>query len=91
VLIKMVLYPLGVLGLLALIPLQGIPSEIAAGIKLAFVVEAVVPPATNVLVLTKAYGSDAQVEYAGGAIVTTYLAGLVLLPAFLIASTLLFG
>jgi len=91
VLVKMVLYPLAVLGLLALIPLQGIASEIAAGIKLAFVVEAVVPPATNVLVLTKAYGTDAQVEYAGGAIVTTYLAGLVLLPAFLIASTLLFG
>jgi len=91
VLIRMVLYPLAVLALMTLVPLPGLSPEVAAGIRLAMVVEAAVPPATNILVITKAFGTDEQVEYAGGAIVTTYLAGLVLLPLFLVASKLLFG
>lgn len=91
VLIKMVLFPLAVLGLMALIPLRSVSPEVAAGIRLAFVVEAVVPPATNILVVTKAYGTDEQVDYAGGAIVTTYLAAIVLLPGFVLLSTILFG
>ena len=91
VLVKMVLYPAAVLGALALVPLSGLAPPVASGIKLAFVVEAVVPPATNILVLTKAYGTRDQVEYAGAAIVTTYLASVVLLPLFLVASRLLLG
>jgi hypothetical protein len=91
VLVKMVLYPAAVLGALAFVPLSGLAPPVASGIKLAFVVEAVVPPATNILVLTKAYGTQDQVEYAGAAIVTTYLASVVLLPLFLVASRLLFG
>jgi predicted permease len=91
VLVKMLLYPLAVLGIMALIPLRGVDAEVASGIKLALVLEAAVPPATNVLVITKAYGTKEQVEYAGGAIVTTYAASLVLLPLFLIASRLVYG
>ena len=91
VLVKMVLFPLAVLGLMALIPLRGVSAEVSAGIKLAMVLEAAVPPATNILVITKAYGTEEQVEYAGSAIITTYAAGLILMPAFLIASRLVFG
>lgn len=91
ILVKMILFPLAVLGLMALLPLRGMEPEIAAGIKLAMVLEAAVPPATNVLVVTKAYGTGEQVEYAGAAVVTTYLASVVLLPLFLIASRLVFG
>jgi predicted permease len=51
----------------------------------------VVPPATNILVITQAYGNREQVEYAGSAILVTYAAGLVLMPAFLILSRVVFG
>ena len=91
ILFKMVLFPAVVLGILVLIPLRGLPQDVAAGIKLALVLEAVVPPATNIMVITKAYGTDKQVEYAGSAIITSYLAGLVLVPLFLVLSRLLFN
>lgn len=90
VLVKMVAFPAAVLGLMALVPLDGLDPRVASGIKLAMVLEAVVPPATNILVLTKAYGTDEQVEYAGSAIAVTYAASIVLIPLFLVASRLVF-
>ena len=90
VVVKMVLYPAAVLVLMALVPLHGLDPRVASGIKLAMVLQAVVPPATNILVITKAYGTDEQVEYAGSAIVVTYAASIVLIPLFLIASRLVF-
>lgn len=90
VLVKMILFPLAVLGVMALVPLRGLDPAVASGIKLAAVLESVVPPATNILVLTKAFGTDEQVEYAGSAIVVTYAASAVLIPLFLIASRLVF-
>ncbi len=90
VLVKMLLYPAVVLGVMALIPLGGLDPQVASGIKLAMVLQAVVPPATNILVITKAYGTDEQVEYAGSAIAVTYAASIVLIPLFLIASRLAF-
>ncbi|MFP4115362.1 MAG: AEC family transporter [Spirochaetales bacterium] len=91
ILFKMVLFPLAVLGIMALIPLRNLAPDVAAGIRLAMVLEAAVPPATNVLVITKAYGTKEQVEYAGSAIMATYAASVVLLPAFLIVSRVVFG
>jgi malate permease and related proteins len=91
ILFKMILFPAVVLGVLAFIPLRGLPPEVAAGIKLAMVLEAAVPPATNIMVITRAYGSDKQVEYAGSAIITAYVAGLILLPLFLVLSRLVFS
>lgn len=90
VLIKMVIYPALVLVALLFLPLGGDPA-ITAGIKLALVLEAAVPPATNILVVTQAYGNREQVEYAGSAIIFTYLAGLVLMPVFLLVSRVAFG
>ncbi len=91
VLFKMVLWPALVVGILVLIPLRSLDPTLASGIKLAMVLEAAVPPATNIVVITKAYGTDEQVEYAGSAIVVTYLAGVVLIPLFLVISRLLLG
>lgn len=91
ILYKMILFPALVLGALVFIPLRGLPAEVAAGIKLAMVLEAAVPPATNIMVITKAYGSDEQVQYAGSAIITSYAAGLVLMPLFLVLSRLVFS
>ena len=91
ILIKMIVFPAIVLGALALIPLRGVTEEVAAGIKLAMVLEAAVPPATNIMVITRAYGTDAQVEYAGSALITSCAAGLVLMPIFLILSRVVFS
>jgi hypothetical protein len=90
ILIKMLIFPAAVLGVLALIPLGGVRSEIASAIKLAFVLEAVVPPATNIMVITRAYGTEEQVRFAGGAMLFTYAASLLLIPLFLIVATLAF-
>lgn len=89
VLAKMVLYPAVVLGLMALLPLRNLAPELAGAIKLSFVLQAVVPPATNIMVVTRAYGTETQVRYAGGAMMVTYLASLVLIPLFMILATLL--
>jgi malate permease and related proteins len=90
ILVKMLIYPAAVLGILALIPLEGVQPEIASAIKLAFVLEAVVPPATNIMVITRAYGTEDQVRFAGGAMLFTYAASLVLIPLFLILATVAF-
>ncbi|MFP4376357.1 MAG: AEC family transporter [Spirochaetales bacterium] len=91
VLAKMVIYPLIVIGVLLLIPLRGVRPEIASGIYLALVLEAAVPPATNILVVTQAYGTADQVKYAGSAVLFTYAAALVVMPVFLILARLIFG
>lgn len=82
--IKMIIYPVIVLGLTLLLPLKGLSRDMAAGIKLALVIEAAVPPATNILITTKAYGSEEQVRFVGSGIMATYLAALVTLPVFIL-------
>lgn len=88
ILVKMVAFPAVVLGIMAFIRLPGVAADVGEGIRLAMVLEAAVPPATNILVITKAYGTSEQVEYAGSAIVLTYSASVVLLPLFLVVATL---
>lgn len=90
VLVKMLIFPAAVLGILLLIPLHTVDPSLAAAIKLAFVLEAVVPPATNIMVITRAYGTDEQLRFAGGAMGFTYLASIVLIPAFLVLATVVF-
>jgi predicted permease len=91
ILYKMLLFPAAVVGVLLLVPLRAMDPELVSGIKLAVVLEAVVPPATNIMVITRAYGTDEQVEYAGGAIIVSYIAAVVIIPVFLVISRLLFG
>jgi hypothetical protein len=88
ILIKMVLFPLAVWGLSFLLPLQGLDAEMASGIRLALVIEAAVPPATNIMITAKAYGTEEEVHFVGSGIMTTYLATLVVLPVFVILSLL---
>jgi hypothetical protein len=82
--IKMIIYPIIVLGLTLLLPLGRLSSDMAAGIKLALVIEAAVPPATNILITTKAYGSEDQVHFVGSGIMATYIAALITLPVFIL-------
>ncbi len=90
VVLRMVVYPALVLFLAWLIP-EGIGREFQWGLRITLIIEAAVPPATNVLLIAKAFGTEKQVHYAGGAILTTYLASVVTIPLFLTAAILLFG
>ena len=90
ILVKMILFPLAVFGLMLVLSFRNLSTEVSAGIKLAMLVEAVAPPATNIMVLTKAYGTDDQLEYAGSAIIYSYLAAVVIMPIFLVLAELFF-
>ncbi len=90
ILIKMVCYP-GVMILLArLIPMNGLEPSLASGIRLALVLEAAVPPATNAILAAKRYGSEKHVRVVGGDVVYTYIASVLTLPLFLVISSLVY-
>ncbi len=89
--VRMLAYPALLLALLALIPFGGISAEMAYGIRIGLVLEAAVPPATNLIVATKQYGSEAQVHYMASGMLVTYLASFVTMPLFLLASHAVFG
>ncbi len=88
--IKMVALPALILPLLIVVPMPGLPPTLAAGIKLALLLQLAVPPATNILIATRAYGASDEVQYIGGGITTTYAAMIITLPVFLLLGTALF-
>ncbi|WP_455381538.1 AEC family transporter [Salinispira pacifica] len=90
VLLKLLLFPALFLLLMLFIPLRGLPPDLAFGIRLGVVLQAAVPPATNIMIVAKAYGTDDQVHFTGSGVIVTYLASLVTLPLFLFLSTLLY-
>jgi len=88
--IRFFLYPAAALILAALLPLGSLPRDIQWGLRLALIVQAAVPPATNIMLAAKLYGKQEQVHYIGTGILTTYLSSLIILPIFLAAATFLF-
>ncbi|MFP4374675.1 MAG: AEC family transporter [Spirochaetaceae bacterium] len=89
--LRMLLYPAALLGILALIPFEGLSAEMAYGIRIMLVLEAAVPPATNLMVAARKYGTEAQVHYMASGMLVTYIASFVTMPLFLIASHAAFG
>lgn len=88
--IRFILYPFIMLGIAALLPLGSLSQELQWGLRLALVVQASVPPATNNLLAVKLYGGEGQVHYVGTGILLTYLSALITLPFFLVLATILF-
>ncbi|MFP4268366.1 MAG: AEC family transporter [Spirochaetaceae bacterium] len=88
--IRLLLYPLAMLGVAALLPLGGLSQELQWGLRLALVVQAAVPPATNLMLAAKLFGNTSQVHYIGSGIMFTYLSVIITLPIFLMAATCLF-
>jgi predicted permease len=77
----MVLYPAVVLGI-TMLPLPIFAGSLGWAIRLVLVLEAAMPPASLVLVVTHAYGKPDQVHYTGSMILFTYLVSLVTVPLF---------
>jgi len=88
--LRFIVYPVIMLGIAALLPLGWLPHDIQWGLRLALIVQAAVPPATNVMLVAKLYGKQEQVHYIGTGIITTYLSSLITLPIILVFATLLF-
>ena len=88
---RMVVYPVAMLGVLLLVPFEGLPVQIVYGMKVGLVLEAAVPPATNLIIATKQFGTEQQVHYMASGMLVTYLASFVTMPLFLLASHAVFG
>lgn len=89
--LRQVAYPAVFLLVLWLLPLPGLSGELEWGIRVAFLLQAVTPPATNLLLVTKEYGTEEQVNYGGSMILYSYMASALTIPAFLILARLLFA
>lgn len=90
VLLRFVLYPAVFIGIAALLPLNALSASMQWGIRLSLVLQAAVPPATNLLLVAKIYGTEKQVHYIGTGILITYLSAVITLPIFLVLATFLF-
>jgi len=88
---KMLIYPAVVLAALWLAPIAGLPGELAYALPPALVIQAAAPPATNIMIVARAYGSEEQVHFAGSAIIVTYVAAILTLPLFMAASVAAFS
>ena len=93
--IRLVALPAAVLAVLALpvwgrIPFLAANPELLWGLRLVLVLEAAVPPATNSMIATRAFGTARQVHYTASGMITSYLVAAITLPAFLAATIALF-
>ncbi len=81
--LRHLLYPLAVFGIASLFALA--PTGIAAGEFRTFLtVEAIMPPASNFIVLANMYGTARQAEYTGNMMLWHYLATIIALPLLLL-------
>ncbi len=90
VLYKLVVFPALFLLVLSVIPVPGVGGELEWGVRLAILLQAAVPPATNLMIVTKRYGDTEQLHFVGSAVLFTYLAAAVTLPGFMFLASLLF-
>ncbi|MFO7731979.1 MAG: AEC family transporter [Spirochaetia bacterium] len=90
VVLRFVLYPAVFIGIAALLPLNALSPSMQWGIRLSLILQAAVPPATNLLLVAKIYGTEKQVHYIGTGILITYLSAVITLPIFLVLATFLF-
>ena len=94
-LIRLLALPAAVLAIVALPVWENIEvlarnPELLWGIRLVLVLEAAVPPATNSMIATRAYGTSRQVHYTASGMIASYLFAAVSLPLFLAATLTLF-
>lgn len=82
---RLVAYPVAVLGVAAL-PWPGLDGPLGWGIRVALVLQAAAPPATQTLVVTRAYGNDRQLHYTAGMVLFSYLVVLVTIPVLVAAA-----
>ncbi len=89
ILIKMILYPLAVLLIFWMNPFHVGGEEFYSGLAIAAVIEAAVPPATNIMIAIKMFGDKEDVHYAGSGMIFTYLATFVTLPLIILSAVIL--
>ncbi|MBN2736208.1 MAG: AEC family transporter [Spirochaetales bacterium] len=88
--VKLIAYPLFFLAMLFILPLESLPPVMRLGIPLALIIEAATPPATNIMIIAKAFGSEGDLSYLGSGIIFTYAMSFITLPIFLIITLIIF-
>jgi len=90
VVFRMVLYPALFLAAFIFVSFRSLSAEMGRAMKTAFVLEAAVPPATNILIAARAFGRREQEVFIGNGIIHTYAASIITLPVFLLLSNLIY-
>ena len=91
---RQLIYPAGVLLFLVLAApmyLEYLPRGMHFAIPLAVVLQATSPPATNLAIVSEAYGTREQTEVIGRGVVVSYLSAVITIPLFLGLTTLVFA
>jgi predicted permease len=100
IIIRQLLFPALVLGIMLGLRLIFAPGGILAGrppgigdtwrwLQLVLVLEAAVPPATNLAIAARAFGTEEQLHYTGSGLILSYIASAVGIPLFVVLSLLL--
>ena len=87
---RMVAYP-AVMVALSAVPWLWPSGSLGWGLRLAVVLQATMPPATQTMVVTRQIGTAKQLHYTGGMILFAYLVSLVTIPLFVGATVALIG
>ncbi len=90
VLFRMAIYPAIFVILFLFISFRSLSAELERAMKTTFVLEAAVPPATNILIAARAFGRRKQEIFISNGIIHTYAASIVTLPLFLILANLIY-
>ncbi len=89
--VKLLAYPLAVLLLVLMVSRiagRWMAPEIVWGSAMVIVVQASMPPATNLMIVTRRYGNPEQVGVIGGGMLMSYGVSLITLPFFLLLANL---
>lgn len=81
--LKLTCYPLLILLLLKMFPLPGIPVYLLFPVKLALVLQAAVPPSTNLMLAVKKYGTGEQIAYIAAGEMVSYPFAIISIPLIL--------
>jgi predicted permease len=81
ILVKMILFPFLVIGILYLLPLPNL-------VRMVLAIEGMVPPATNLVIMAKSYGKGA--DLISLSLFTTYMFSLITLPCYILLASRLF-
>jgi predicted permease len=86
ILVKLIIYPLLLLFILKPLNPSWIPLFLLVPMKLALILQAAVPPSTNLMIATKQYGSEGQVAYIAAGEMITYPVSVITMPLVLSVS-----
>jgi malate permease and related proteins len=81
--LKLLIYPLAFLLVLKVFPLSMVPPHLMFPIHLALILQASVPPSTNLMIAVKKYGTTEQIAYIAAGEMVSYPFSIISIPLIL--------